>query len=116
MSWQVPVGRASASSPVQREINREIMIAFNASWSFSTSRVNAKSMVRICSLFFHFLYPQNWLSNYTADYCVFFQSVSYQFIPASLNANMCAFEQLTILGLTTMCIGLSDQAKRCSIA
>jgi proteasome activator subunit 4 len=44
-SFEVPVGRASASSPVQREINREIMVAFNSSWSFSTSIVNAKSMV-----------------------------------------------------------------------
>jgi hypothetical protein len=44
------VGRASASSPVQRDIHREVMVAFNTSWSFSASKVNAKSIVRICTL------------------------------------------------------------------
>nr|PNR33085.1 hypothetical protein PHYPA_025028 [Physcomitrium patens] len=44
-SFEVPVGRASASSPIQREIPREVMVAFNQGWSFSASKVHAKSMV-----------------------------------------------------------------------
>jgi proteasome activator subunit 4 len=44
-SFEVPVGGASASSPIQWEIPRDSIIAFNSGWSLSASKVNAKSIV-----------------------------------------------------------------------
>lgn len=44
-SFEVPVGKASASSPVQRAVPREVMLAFNSGWSNSNAKVIAKAIV-----------------------------------------------------------------------
>lgn len=115
--WQVPVGRASASSPVQREIHREIMVAFNTSWSFSASKVNAKSMVRTCTFFFIFMLSQLvilYVFGLTLLMIIVFRFKTFVSDP-HLNKST-ASERGTNFWMTAIWIGLFNQAKWCCIA
>lgn len=44
-SFEVPVGKASASYPYQRQVTREVMLAFSSEWSHSLPKEVAKSIV-----------------------------------------------------------------------